>query len=175
MPHRIRPWFLAGITVALSGPVFADSPSPASEDHLAPLARFVGGQWVVDGTWASGEALHARSVYEWGLNKKIITAKTFVKNGDKEYQRYEGVMAWYPAKKNLFEISFAYNGDITEVIVEPVDADTLRICWTDFQPDKPSRVRQTIKFLDKDSFVWTVLLKQGDDWKQLIEATWRRQ
>jgi hypothetical protein len=146
-----------------------------STDHLAPLARFVGGQWVVRGKWSSGEDLRARSTYEWGLGKKIITAKTFVMNGDKEYQRYEGVMAWHPAKKSLFEISFAFNGEITEVLMEPVDADTLRIGWTPYDPERPNKARQTIKFLDNDTFVWTVLLKSGDNWQQLIEATWQRQ
>jgi len=40
--------------------------------------------------------------------------------------------------------------------------------------DKPSKVRQVIKFVDKDHFRWTVTVKDGDEWKQLIEATWQR-
>jgi hypothetical protein len=152
-----------------------EAASSTATDHLAPLARFVGGQWIVHGKWSSGEELRARSTYEWGLARKIIAAKTFVMNGDKEYQRYEGVMAWHPAKKSLFEISFAFNGELTEVLMEPVQADTLRIGWTPYDPERPSKVRQTIKFLDNDTFLWTVLVKSGDNWQQLIEATWRRQ
>jgi hypothetical protein len=73
------------------------------ENKLAPLERFLG-QWVINAHWSNGEELHARTTYEWGIGKKFITAKTFVKNGDKEYQRYEGVLGWHPKKKSLFEI-----------------------------------------------------------------------
>jgi hypothetical protein len=161
---------LAALVVAGRSPA-ADS--PADDDKLAPLERFAG-EWTVDGKWANGEALHARSVYEWGLGKKILKAHTYVMNGDKEYQRYEGVMAWHPDKKSLFEISFSFDGSISEVLIESTDKDTLRIGWQPFDPDKPPRVRQVIKFLDKDSFQWTVSLKDGDDWKPLIDATWKR-
>jgi hypothetical protein len=59
-------------------------------------------------------------------------------------------------------------------LIEPKDKDTLHLGWTPFTEGKPSNVRQTIKFLDKDSFQWIVLLKEGDQWKQLIDATWKR-
>src|SRR5262245_13421382 len=60
----------------------ADNPEKGdAKDPLAPLARFVG-EWVVNGKWANGTELHARSVYEWGVNKKILTAKTYVQKAD---------------------------------------------------------------------------------------------
>jgi len=146
----------------------------AETDHLAPLERFIG-HWAVDGKWSDGNELHARTVYEWGVGKKIITAKTFVKDKDKEYQRYEGVLAWHPKKKSLYEISFSCEGAISEVIVENKDKDTLLIGYTPFENDQPSNVRQSLHFKDKDTFTWTVLLKDGDEWKKLIEADWKRQ
>jgi hypothetical protein len=146
---------------------------PAADNKLAILDRFVG-EWEVEGQWAEGSSLHARSVYEWGLNKKILKAKTFVRDGDKEYQRYESVLAWHPDKKSLYEISFAFDGAISEYLIESKDEDTLRMGWTPVTPDKPSRVRQVLKFLDKDHFQWTVSLQDGESWKQLIEATWKR-
>jgi hypothetical protein len=157
--------FLAGTSGA------ADK--PAAENPLTALERFAG-EWVVDGKWSNGDPLHARGVYEWGLGKKILKARTFVGTGDREYQRYESILAWHPEKKSLFEISFAYDGAVTEVLVESVDKDTLRIGWTPYTAGKPSRARQVIKFLDNDHFRWTVQLQDGDDWKQLIEATWQR-
>ena len=53
-------------------PLAADEQPAADKGHLAPLARFVGGQWVIHGHWSNGEALTARSVYEWGIANKII-------------------------------------------------------------------------------------------------------
>jgi hypothetical protein len=146
---------------------------PQAEDRLAPLERFVGA-WTVDGKWSDGQSLQARSVYEWGLGRKILKAKTFVRNGDKEYQRYEGILAWNPDKKSLFEISFTYDGSMTQVLIESKDKDTLLLGWTPFAPGKPAPVRQTIVFLDNDHFRWTVELKQGEEFKQIIAATWKR-
>jgi hypothetical protein len=153
----------------------ADKPSPAQENHLAPLERLLGGEWVVHGKWKSGETLHARNVIAWGLGKKFITAKTFVKDGDKEYQRYEAVFAWHPRKKSLVQYSFAFDGNLSETIVEAKDKDTLHVGWTPFAADQPSNVRQVLHFTDKDTFVWTVSIKTDGGWKELIEATWHRE
>lgn len=164
---------LAALTcIAFPGRLPAED-KPTAANKLAPLERFAG-EWVVDGKWSTGEALHARGVYEWGVNKKILKAKTFVMNGDKEYQRYESIMAWHPEKKSLYEITFVFDGDIHEVLIDAKDKDTLHLGWRPFKEGQPSPVRQVIKFLDDDHFQWTVSMKSGDTWKQLIDATWVR-
>jgi hypothetical protein len=146
---------------------------PPADNKLAILERFVG-EWEVDGKWSDGSTLHGRSVYEWGLSKKILNAKSFVRDGDKEYQRYESVFAWYPEKKSLYGITFAFDGAISEYLMESKDENTLQIGWTSVSPDKPSKLRQVIKFLDKDHFQWVVSVKDGDEWKQIMDATWKR-
>jgi hypothetical protein len=169
-----------GIGVMLAGLMLrkAGAQGPASDpakkvDPMALLAPFVG-EWHVNGKWAGGESLQARGVYEWGLGKKILIAKTFVTGAGKEYQRYESIMAWHPKKKSLYEITFAFDGSIKEVLIEPKHRNTLHIGYTPFHSDQPENLRQIIKFTDHDHFVWTVTLKQGEEWKQLIEATWER-
>ena len=174
-------WLVALIILASAGTVSgADSPA-AHEDHMAPLAKF-DGEWRVKGQWANGEKRDARTVYEWGLGKKILKAHTFVRNATTEYQRYESIMAWHPRKKCLYEISFTYNGDISEHVIDVVDAETLHIGFTPFEPvvelpgkASPAGVRQVLKFLDSDHMTWTVTIKKGPEWKQLIHATWVRQ
>jgi len=87
-------------------------------------------------------------------------------NGDKEYQRYESVMAW-PRRRSVFTRSLlTNNGNINEVVMEPKNADTLHIGYTPFHADEPQKVRQILKFKDNDHFVWTVNVKQGDDWNR---------
>jgi hypothetical protein len=140
---------------------------------LRVLDRFAG-EWVVDGKWSNGEALHARTIYEWRLGKKIMVTRTFVQDGKKEYQRYEGILAWHPQKKTQFQISFAYDGSMTESIVAPKGPDTLNLGFTPFALGQEPKVRQTLHFLDKDRFQWTVQLKMGDNWQQIIDATWKR-
>jgi hypothetical protein len=157
----------------LPGRVIADTPA-GPEDRLAPLARFVG-EWEVDGKWSDGTPLQARTTFAWGVNKKIIVGKTFVKDPQKgEYQRYEGIYAWNPKKKSLYEISFAYNGDISEVLIEMADKDTLHVGYQPFNEGEPAKVRQILHFTGDNAFVWTVSLNNGTGWTKLIEATWRR-
>ena len=157
---------LAGSAISQDG-----DKKPVKLDPMAALAPFVG-EWHVEGKWAGGEPLKARGVYEWGLGKKIITTKTFVMDKGKEYQRYQGVMAWHPKKKSLYQVSFAYDGQISEVIMESREKDTIHIGYTPFHADQPQPVRQTLRLTDKDHFVWTVELKKGEEWTQLIQATW---
>lgn len=142
-------------------------------DPMAALAPFAG-EWQVDGSWSNGEKLRARGVYHWGLGKKILHTKTFVMDGDKEYQRYESIMGWHPEKKSLYQITFSFDGHINEVLMEPKEKGTLHIGFKPFRADQPQNVRQVIRFKDDDHFLWTVSLKMGDEWKQLIEATWER-
>src|SRR5262249_6950210 len=106
----------------------------------------------------------------------------FVKKGSGEYQRYESIMAWHPKKKSLYEISFTYNGDISESLIDVVDPHTLHIGFTPVDkdttaPTKPSKanVKQVLNFVDPDHMTWTVTMEQGGQSKQLIEATWVRQ
>jgi hypothetical protein len=170
--RRMYQAFAMLAVLAATGSTPADDKT-AAESGLASLEPFVG-EWEVNGNWSDGSRLQARSVYEWGLGKKILKARTFGRKGDKEHQRYERVLAWHPEKKSLFEISFAYDGGVSEFLIESKDKDTLHIGWMSFVPDKPSNVRQVIKFLDRDHFQWVVSVKDGETWKQLIDATWTR-
>src|SRR5579871_5442608 len=120
---RVLPLLLVTLAVSGAAPVRAED-QPAAENQLAPFERFVG-EWVVDGKWAAGEPLHARGVYAWGLGKKILKAQTWVRDGDREYQRYESVLTWHPEKKSLYEITFAFDGSISEVLMASKDQDTL--------------------------------------------------
>jgi hypothetical protein len=145
-----------------------------AKNPLASLERFLG-EWTVEGKWSDGNELHARAVYEWGVGKKIITAKTFVKPlKDKEYQRYESILTYHPKKKSLYEITFAFDGTISEVLLDQQDEDTLHIGYTPFTDGEEGKVRQVIRFKDKNTFTWIAELKSDKGWTKLIEADWKR-
>jgi hypothetical protein len=163
----------ATLAVFVSGVSLPAGDRLAAENKLDVLERFAG-EWVVDGKWADGNPLHARGVYEWSLGKKIMRTRTFVNDGKKEYQRYEGVLAWHPEKKCLYQVSFAFDGAISEFLIEAKEKDTLHIGWGPLPGGKAPKVRQTIRFLDNDHFRWVVQVQDGDDWKQIIDATWQR-
>jgi hypothetical protein len=172
---RLIGQLVVGILILTASEISAqDKAKPTVNGQLAPLTRFIG-EWTVEGKWNSGDELRARNVYEWGLGKKIIKSKTFVKSDKGEYQRYEGVMAWHPKKKQLFIISFAYDGNMTENVIEPKDDSTILIGFVPFQEGEPNKVRQTIQFKDNDHFTWRVELQGDGGWQELINATWVRQ
>ena len=161
------------ILTLLTAAIPAGDKGEKADNKMAPLERFAG-EWVVDAKWASGQPLKARNVITWGLDKKILLAKTFVMDGDREYQRYEAVMAWHPEKKSLYEITFAFDGSIGEVLIEAKDKDTLHVGFTPVDPAKPSKVRQVLRFLDNDRFQWIITVQEGQEWKQIMDATWKR-
>jgi hypothetical protein len=163
-----------GLLTSLPGNFMsAGDKKPTNDDPVNALAPFIG-EWHVEGKWSSGDKLKARGTYEWGLGKKILIAKTFVMDGDKEYQRYESIMAWHPKKKSLYEITFAFDGDIKEVLIDNKERGAFQIGYTPFHADQPENLRQILRFKDQDHFLWTVSFKKGDTWVQLIEATWVR-
>jgi hypothetical protein len=167
-------WGALILGVSLSnGFIRADEKAKGEINRLAPLERFVG-EWTVHGKWNTGEELHARTVYEWGVGNKIIKYKSFVKTDKGEYQRYDGVMAWHPKKKSLFIITFSFDGSMTENLVDLKDADTLNIGFVPFQEGEPGRVRQIIQFKDADHYTWQVFLQNDKDWQKIINATWER-
>jgi hypothetical protein len=174
LPRSIRVLVVLGSSAMLAAFARADDKAgPKIDPKLAPLARFAG-EWTLDGKWSDGNELHARAVYEFRLGGKILAARTFVKNGDSEYQRYESTMAWHPRKECLYEISFAFDGALTEHRIESKDDDTLLIDFTPFDAANPGKVRQTLHFVDRDHHTWKVELKSDSGWQTLIDATWVR-
>ena len=169
---RLMGQLVVGIFVVITadGVSAQDKAKSTETNQLAPLSRFVG-EWTVEGKWSSGDELRARNVYEWGLGNKIIKSKTFVKADKGEYQRYDAVMSWHPKKKQLFIISFAYDGGMTENVIEPKGDDKILIGFTPFHEGEPSKVRQTIQFKDNDHFTWRVELQGDGGWQELINAT----
>jgi uncharacterized protein YndB with AHSA1/START domain len=159
----------------LAKSALAQAPSPPPE-QIAACSRFIGGQWIVDGHWSDGKPLHARNVFEWGVNQATIHNRTFVSGDAGEYQRYEGTFAWDADLKTLMVITFACSGACTRSRIDTPDADTLRIGFTPLNPgDAEPQVRQVIHFTGPDAYTWNVKLKKDDgSWDQIIEATWNR-
>jgi hypothetical protein len=175
MPLRPTRQHVALLSVVLFAALVRadDTSDPKVDAKLAPLARFAG-EWTVDGKWSDGNELHARAVYELRLGGKILAARTYVKDGNTEYQRYESTMAWHPKKECLYEVSFAVDGNLTEHRIEAKGDDTLLLDFTPFDATNPGKVRQTLKFVDRDHHTWKVELKSDSGWQTLIDATWVR-
>src|SRR5262249_38735376 len=113
---------LLPLVLLLTTPIRGED-KPAT-DPLAPLAKFVGGEWITDGKWSDGTELHARGVYSWGVNRKVILGKTYVLDGKGgEYQRYEEIFFWHPKQQRLLHISVAFNGEVSETVCESTNVN----------------------------------------------------
>ena len=119
------------------------------KEAVFPFARFPGVDTVLGPEMRStGEVMGIDRSFEVAFAKSQLGAGSrpptsgavfvSVRDADKENQRYESVMAWHPEKKALYEITFAFDGAISEYLIESKDADTLHIGWEPFRADKPS-------------------------------------
>ncbi len=170
-------WSLQQLKAYLSQQPDAETHAPGLQldDHLAPLRRFLGGQWEVHGTWSSGEPLHARTIYELGVGGRFVQARTYVLQEDgTEYQRYETLYGWNAADETLAYTSYAYDGNITAGTIASIDADTLLYAAAKAAPSASGTIGQTFEFLSDDEARWTVWVETDQAKQQLIDATWNR-
>lgn len=151
------------------------TPGVQLDSHLAPLKRFLGGQWEVRGTWSSGEPLHARTIYELGVGGRFIQARTYaVQDDGTEYQRYETLYGWNTGNETLTYTRYAADGNIAEGTITSTDADTLSYRGAKGSPSASGTIGQTIEFLSNDEARWIVWLETVEAKQQLIDATWNR-
>jgi hypothetical protein len=141
---------------------------------LESLAGFVGGAWIGEGRHGADSGFRTRVVYEWGLNHRLLKAKSYL-HGDKgERLVYESVFTWHPEKKRLVFLSVSAEGGIFEGTAEK-KGKVFESLFHSYSGATTSMFRQTIQFLDDDHAVWTVFAKKGDDWVKVIESKQHRE
>jgi hypothetical protein len=151
--------------------------APAEEQKakspLEPLARFVGGAWVGKGKGPIPD-FRTKVVYEWGLNRKLLKARSYLVSDKGERLVYESVFTWHPGKKKIVFLSVSAEGGIFDGVLEP-KGDTYEFLFTSYFQDKATTFRQAIKFTDKDHTEWTVSAQKGKEWVKVIESRQRRE
>ncbi|HEY7087323.1 MAG TPA: hypothetical protein VH518_04490 [Tepidisphaeraceae bacterium] len=178
---RIALSLIVSVMLTLAGRAFGDEQNPAATpaapttrpSALSAVAPFVGGEWRIKATWAGGNPLEARAIYDWGLNKKFVVAKTFVKLPEGgEYQRYETIFG--DDKGQLMSYGFTFNGEV-HVLPMAVDGRTISDEWTVDGENGSVRIKQRIELLDDNHFHWQVWsAAAGADWKPMMDGTWVR-
>src|SRR5256885_8498475 len=92
----------------------APTTAPASDDAMKLLDEvtpLIGGQWKIKANWTGGEPLDARAVYEWGIGKKFIEARTYVNAPEGEYQRYLTMFGVQDGKLHAWQFTFDGHAD----------------------------------------------------------------
>ena len=176
MGRAVRWAVCAAWVLTLSGAAAAGAADEAGGDvpaALEALAPLVGGEWTIDGKWMNGEALKAREKFEWGLNRKFITCRTWVSNNDGtgEYERYQAVFAAKDGKPVLY--NFSHNGD-SSVDEVKVNGKVLDIRRKVVSTQGETTIRQEIELTGKDTFRWRIWLDRDGESRQIMDGEWVR-
>jgi hypothetical protein len=138
------------------------------------LACFVGGGWIGEGRHGSDSDFRTRVVYEWGLNHRLLKAKSYLSRDKGEQLLYESVLTWHPQKKQLVFLSVSAEGGIFEGTTEK-KGKVFESQFNSHSGAASSTFRQTIQFVDDDHTLWTVFAKKGNDWVKVIESKQHRE
>jgi hypothetical protein len=168
-----RSTFLAGLCALLcaGAAVLGQSPQPSTKPSALDVFKPYIGQWKINATWSGGSPLEARATYDWGLNKRFVVAKTFVKTPDgREYQRYESIFAEKDGQ--LLCYGFVYSGD-ADVRQWNTTGARLWNEWTMDGADGTGKFRQSVELVD-GHIHWLVERQRDGQWEQLMDGKWER-
>jgi hypothetical protein len=129
---------------------------------------------VGEGKHDADTAFRTRVVYEWGLNRRLLKAKSYLQGDKGEQLVYESVFTWHPERKKVIFLSVSAAGGIFEGTLEQRN-NTFESRFNSYSAGATSIFRQTIQFLDDDHTVWTVFMKKGEDWIKVIESKQHRE
>ena len=162
-PRRRIGWIAAAL--ALIG-----SAAPAADENpLEPMGKYVGGQWVTRGDF------RVRVVYEWGIEKKLLKAKSYLTRESGEKLVYESVFAYHPEKKAIIFLSVGGDGGIFDGTMTPKDGSFESVFTAFSAAGKGSTFRQVLQFRDDDTISWTVFARKGEEWTKVIDETQHRE
>ncbi|MBI4718520.1 MAG: SRPBCC domain-containing protein [Planctomycetes bacterium] len=140
---------------------------------LASLARLVGA-WHMDGTWEDPSKGSIRVENEWGLNHRVLKTKSFRVSESGEQLVYETFSFWHPQKKQIVFYSISAGGTVYDGVIA-AEGDTLTYTWAGYAADSVTDYRQTLRFPDDGTYIWTVFVKDTEEWKQIKEGVLRRE
>jgi hypothetical protein len=92
------------VLALLASLLTAATPAGAQEakpDPLAPLAHWVGGQWVNTVKASNGEEVRIVRAYEWSLDRRVLVGRSFGERGGRRVQTRHTLFLWNPASNRI--------------------------------------------------------------------------
>ncbi len=155
---------------AAAPPSTAPSGGAADASVIEPIVPYVGGEWRIKATWAGGDALEAREVFEWGVGKKFISCKTFVSKPDGgEYQRYETIFGAKDGKFTAWGFVFDGHTDVTEFHVDGKKLSSTK------PMAEGGTLHQSIELVDPNKFHWVVEVEKDGKTERVMDGYWVRE
>lgn len=94
--RRIAFWLMLGL-LCFGSPLRAQAPA----DPFAPLAHWVGGQWVNTIKTKEGEEVRVIRAYEWSFDRRVLVGRSFGERAGKRVQTRHTLYLWNPETKRI--------------------------------------------------------------------------
>jgi hypothetical protein len=91
--------FLFGVLLATAAA--AQAQADAAAEPLAPLAHWVGGQWVSTVKTSKGEEVRIIRSYEWSFDRRVLIGRSFGERAGKRVQTRFTVFLWNPEARRI--------------------------------------------------------------------------
>ena len=168
---------LALALMIATGQLFAQvkpaAPPQAPQDPLAPVAWFVGGDWVSEVKDNSdGSVTHVDNRIRWSPNHQAIVFNVEF-NGK---PHYDGFYAYNPASKKIEFFYTNSEGQLTIGTATPdADSKTLHQEFDIMHPDGTTEhLRSTIERDGNDAYWFSVLMSKSGNWEQVFRIHYVR-
>lgn len=113
--------FLHGVLIALALGAAAARSQDVAAGPLAPIAHWVGGQWVATFKTAKGEESRTIRAYEWSFDRRVIIARSFGERDGKRVQTRFTLFVWNPEAQRIEFTDVIEQGGHGSGFVEPRD------------------------------------------------------
>ena len=140
------------------------------------LGLLVGGTWTYEGKWENGEPFKQEIKYSWGLDEKILKVQTYgiVDNETKAYGlRNEGIRAWDKESEKMKFYEFDVFGGTTEGYCIFEESQFHYEYYYEVM-GKQELFRDTWKYINQDTYQFTVSMKLGSEWKIYTNNEYKR-
>jgi|GEM_PF-899225 len=167
MMKRMRLARIVGFMLVLTIATYAANTSTANaeESPLQPFERLVGGQWHIEGTYV---------VWEWGMEKLSLFARSYVPSEDGDKMVSEGFMFWHPGEQKVrgYATGIGAGVDLWDYTMN-FHGDTIKcdlVTYGQYSGD----YHETWTFTGEDEYVWTLFQKTEEGHKEMMSNVFKR-
>lgn len=143
-------------------------------EPLAILERLVG-TWLAQGLWEDPTRGGLRVEYERALQGKLLKGYSYTVDAGVARLVYETSMYYHPGEDKIVFRSVSAGGVLYDGTVGELDADTLEFHWTDYGPGTARKWRQTLRFVDPDTYEWEVFAATEEGWRSAFRSIFHRE
>ena len=147
---------------AETAPVRTQSPNP-----LEPIASLAGGTWIGEGKWPDGSPLRVEQKYFWGPTQRVLHFESYDLTGSGRKLLYEGLLFLDPKHGKVVQWNFKPTGEATETVITEINSTGFEV--------KGDKTWSIVRKGGANEFHWELRVPEGQGWKTILNAVYRRQ